>query len=111
MIIVLHYEKANKNKVIGYVDIKVPKWNNMIIRKIAHVQSGDRKWFNFPSFSRDRADGSKEYLKYWQFELESHNGQLLESLADKVKEYCDKHNIRDSAPLEFDKTFSNDLPF
>ncbi len=27
MIEVIHYEKANKNKIIGFVDIKIPNWN------------------------------------------------------------------------------------
>lgn len=103
MIEVIYYERVNRNKTIGLVDIKIPKWNNMIIRKIAHMQSGDRKWFNLPTFQRTKLDSSVEYLKYWQFELEVHNGQLLEELPQKVKDYCEKHNIQEVQKLSFDK--------
>lgn len=114
MIEVLHYETANKNKIIGFVDIKVTvNGLNMIIRKIAHLQSGDRKWFNLPTFSRDKEDGTPQYFKYWQFDLEAHNGQLLEALDDKVKEYCATNNIKEIEPLNFHTPAANmdELPF
>jgi hypothetical protein len=118
MIEVLHYEKANKNKIIGFVDIKVTIDKlTMIIRKIAHFQNGNRKWFNLPTFTRDKIDGAKYYLKYWQFELEVHNGQLLELLHEKVKEYCTKNNIQEIEPLNFDEQYvscavaDDELPF
>lgn len=112
MIEVIRYEKANKNKIIGFVDIKIPKWNNMIIRKIAHIQSGDRRWFNLPSFSREKPDGTPEYFKYWSFELEVHNAQLLELLPEKVKEFCEKQNISETPPVNFDEPMDiGDLPF
>ena len=65
MVEVLHYETVNKNKTIGFVDIKVPilKPVCLIFRKIAHVQSGDRRWFNLASFSRDNPDGTPNYLR------------------------------------------------
>ena len=114
MIEVLHYETANKNKIIGFVDVKISlNGMSMIIRKIAHLQSGDRKWFNLPTFSRNKADGSPHYLKYWQFELDAHNGQLLEKLAEKVKEHCKDNNIKEIAPLNFHASTKNldELPF
>jgi hypothetical protein len=114
MIEILHYERANKNKIIGFVDIKFPKWNNMIIRKIAHLQSGDRRWFNLPTFSREKLDGTPEYLKYWHFELEVHNGQLLEQLPALVKSFCEKHGIEEHAAVNFDApldTTADELPF
>ena len=48
MVEVIYYEQANKNKTIGHVDIRVPilKPTVIILRKLAHVQSGDNKWFN-----------------------------------------------------------------
>jgi hypothetical protein len=102
MIEVLHYERINKNKIIGYVDVKFPKWNNMIIRKIAHLESEGKRWFNLPSFPRQKADGTLEYLRYWQFELDVHTAQLLEKLSDKVKEYCLKNKIQEIEPLNFE---------
>jgi len=91
--------------VIGYLDIKVKIDKlTMIIRKISHLQSGDRRWFNLPTFCREKADGTPNYLKYWQFELEVHNGQLMEALSDKVKEYCQLHNIEEIQPLSFESS-------
>lgn len=115
MLEVLHYETSNKNKVIGYVDIKMSINSlTMVIRKIAHVQSGDRKWFNLPSFKRSKSDGTFTYLKFWQFEAEAHNGQFLESLSDKVKEYCQKNDIKQIEALNFDvsiPSMDETLPF
>lgn len=114
MIEIIHYEKANKNKVIGYVDIRIPKWNNMIIRKIAHLQSGERKWFNLPSFSRELPTGEPQYLKFFQFEAELHNDQILNLLHSKVNEYCEKNQIEQIQPLDFETSLSMsdiELPF
>ena len=105
MIEVIHYERANKNKIIGYVDIRIPKWNNMVIRKIAHLQSGDKRWFNLPTFQRIKKDQTVEYLKYWQFDSELHNFQIMECLPEKVKEYCQVHKIEEIKPLSFDQPF------
>jgi len=114
MVQILHYEKANKNKTIGYVDILVPilKPTTMIFRKIAHVQSGDRRWFTLPAFSRDNVDGTQNYIKYCQFEIEAYNNQLLESMAEDVKKFCEKNNIEELPYMDFNK-FAKDegLPF
>lgn len=110
MIEILNYEKANKNKIIGYVDIRIPK-SGMIIRKIAHLQSDQKKWFNFPTFSKDQPDGKAKYYPYVQFELEAHNGQFFEILAEKVKEFCVKHDIKEPQPLDLTGTYDGDLPF
>ena len=115
MIEILHYEKVNKNKVIGYVDIKISLEKFcVIIRRIAHLQSGDKKWFNLPNFRRDKADGTPNYLKYFQFEQEAHNGQLMNSLAEKVKEFCEKNNIKEAEPIFFERKMDAEyqgLPF
>ncbi len=103
MIEILNYERVSKNKVIGYADIKIPPMQtpSMIIRRIAHLQSGDRAWFNLPNFSRDKLTGEKEYLPFWQFELGPHNGQLLESLTKLVEKYCLDHKIAQIESLSF----------
>lgn len=119
MVEVIHYETANKNKTIGYVDIRVPilKPTVLIVRKIAHVQSGDRRWFNLASFSRDNADGTPNYLKFCEFETQVYNGQLLEAMNEKVKEYCRKNGIEEVEPINFDSfpqdkvTSMDQLPF
>lgn len=117
MVEIINYERVCKNKVIGYVDILIPTMTipKMIIRRIAHLQSGERKWFNLPSFQREKGDGSSQYLRYWQFELDAHNGHLLEVVGDKVKEYCLENKIADVEPLSFDAppdfSESKELPF
>lgn len=111
MVEILHYESANKNKTIGYVDVRVPilKPTVMIFRKIAHVQSGDRKWFNLPSFSREKSTGEPNYLKYCEFETQIYNGQLLEAMSEKVKEFCRINGIEEVEPMNFD-AFPKEMP-
>ena len=107
MVEVLYYEAANKNKTIGYVDVRVPilKPTVLIFRRISHIQSGDRRWFNLSTFSRDNPDGSPNYLKFCEFETQAYNSQLLESLSEKVKEYCAMNGIKELEPMNF-----NDFP-
>jgi len=94
MIEILNYEPVQKRSVIGLVDIKLPKWNNLIIRKIVHIQGQDgKKWFKLPSFSREKADGTREYFSYLEFGLSAHTNQLLAMLSEPVKEFCLKNKI------------------
>lgn len=110
---VLHYERVNKNKIIGYVDIKFTVQGvSFILRKIAHFQSGDRKWFNLATFMREGEENN--YLRFFQFETEVYNNQLLEALAEKVKEFCEAHGIEEVQPLDLDSAPESniiDLPF
>jgi len=106
---------VNKNKTIGYVDIRVPvlKPTILIFRKIAHVQSGDRRWFNLPTFSREKQDNAQDYLRFCQFETEVFNGQLLDCLGERVKEFCEKNHIEDVPVMGFDEfpTTQDGCPF
>lgn len=106
MIEVLAYERANKNKIIGYVDVKLSKWG-FIIRHIPHFQNGDKKWFTLPCYSKEEPDGKYKYFPYIQFETANHNTKFLEILADKVKEYCSKNNIAEPKALNLDE----EIPF
>lgn len=103
MIEIINYQRENKNKIIGYADIILPAMQipRSILRRIAHLKSGDREWFNMPNFSKQKDDGSYQYLKYWQFETEVYNGQLMESLHPLVKEFCLKNKIEEIVPLDF----------
>ena len=92
MIEIIRYESASKNKTIGYVDIKLTtRAATMIIRKIQHVQSGDRKWFSLPCLARE-AEGAMEYPRYWQFCNEDYNKHLLNLLPKLVDEYLAKQS-------------------
>lgn len=115
MVEVIHYESANKNKTIGYADLRIPilKPTVIILRKVSHLQSGDRRWFNLPSFSRDRADGTPNYLKYFEFDTQIYNGQLLDELNEKVKQYCQQNGIQEIEPMNFSDfpKSKDELPF
>jgi hypothetical protein len=117
MIEILNYEPLGKNKVIGYVDILIPAMNvpKMIIRRIAHLQSGEKKWFNLPSYVKDKPNGEKQYIRYWQFEFDAHNGQLLDKLTERVAAYCHENKIAEIQPVSFapSHNFSQqeELPF
>jgi hypothetical protein len=109
MIEILNYERANKNKLIGYVDIHLPKWG-MIFRRIAHFKDGQKSWFRLPSFIKE-GDSQKEYPAYWEFKTQMHNSQLLEALHEPVKAYCEKYKIADVIPLDFDEDKLEDIAF
>ena len=116
MVEVLYYEAANKNKTIGYADVRVPilKPTVMVFRKLSHIQSGDRRWFNLPSFSRTKPDGTPNYLKFVEFETQVFNMQLLEALNEKVKEFCRINGIEAAEPMKFDEfppQSVDELPF
>lgn len=108
MIEILNYEAVNKNKIIGYVDILIPEMPmpRTIIRRVPHFQSGENRWFSLPTFTREKLDGTHEYLRYWQFEIEIYNSQLLGSLSEQVKEFCKNKNIKEIEPLKFDEQVS-----
>lgn len=117
MIKILDYVPVNKNKVIGYADIMVPITQpvNVIFRNIAHLENEGKRWFNLPQLCRELTDDKKIFLKYAQFEMESHNRQMLESINDLIKEYCIRNNIKEISPLNFNSnakmTSENDCPF
>ncbi len=92
MIEILNYEKAEKNKVIGYVDIKVTinKPTTFILRKIAHLASQEKKWMNYPSYPKEQMDGSQKYFRYAEFADQSLNTNFLNLLSDEVKKYLEK---------------------
>ncbi len=116
MVEILHYEKVtNKNKTIGYVDIKLQilKPTTIILRKVSHVQSGEKKWFNMAAFPRE-ASNKLEYFKYFQFEEDEYNKKLLSSLQLKVDEFCKKHNLyQEQETLGFPSFIATeeDIPF
>ncbi len=101
MIEILHYEPVNKNKLIGYVDIRVTIHGvGQIYRKINHLADGEKKWFNVPSFKRDVNDPQGTYEAFYEFDKKIHTNQLLEALHEPVKQYCLKNKIAEIKPLD-----------
>lgn len=104
MLEVINYERVtDKDSIIGYATIKLPRMVMpvTILRRIAHFQKGDRRWFNLPSFSVSTPQG-KEYPKFWEFESQTYNADLLEKLPELVKLYCHENKIPEIEPLSFD---------
>lgn len=97
MIEILYYEKVVKesSKVIGLVDIKFPMKDMqgnlvpMIFRKVAHLQSGEKRWFNLANFKRPKGNGQDAYLPYAQPEQSSHITNILEHLPKLVEKYIE----------------------
>lgn len=117
MIEIIKYVPINKNKIIGYVDISIPaiQMPKTILRHIAHLQNGEKSWFNLPSFPQEKADGKMEYLRYWEFEHQAYNKQIMQAIEREVKKYL--INSLNSTPTD-DSTNpadylskSDDLPF
>ena len=97
MIEIINYEKAEKNKVIGYVDVKVTisKPTTFILRKIAHLESQDKKWMNFPSYPKEQVDGTPKYYRYAEFNEQALNTSFLNLLAEELKKYLEKEKVEE----------------
>ncbi len=92
MIEILHYEKVKKNKIVGYVDIKLPKLN-LILRRIAHCQDQGKTWFNFPAFPRETGKEKPDYVHHYEFINSKHNMELFKALYEPVKKYCQDNHL------------------
>lgn len=100
MIEIINYEKNEKtdaSKVIGYVDVKVTisKPTTFILRKIAHLESQDKKWLNFPSYPKEQLDRTKKYYRYAEFSEQTVNTTFLNLLSEEVKKYLEKEKVED----------------
>lgn len=99
MIEIIRYQHADKNKTIGYVDVKftVDKPTTFIFRKLAHLKSDGKKWVNFPSFQIE--DSEKKFFRFAEFECEPHNSKFLEIVSEEVKKYLTKNGELDDAEV------------
>ena len=87
MIDILRYEKTNIGDIIGYMDIAYDiDSRRFIIRKIPHIQNGNKRWCNLPSFIRYNEEGKAEYLKYFECK-ELFGSSFFETLNEKAKEH------------------------
>lgn len=98
MIEILSYRPTNQGKKIGFIEVFVPKLG-IIFRHLVHLQSGDKRWVNFPTFSYE--DGEKKHFQaYMSFKQNTHNTEFLEQVNEELKKYMDKHKIVLPAPLD-----------
>lgn len=110
MIEILGYEHANHGKKIGYVNVYVPK-TGMEIHRIAHFQSGDKRWLNYSTYVKELPDGKKVFLPFCRYRQNTHNDEFLQVLQEELKRYFEKHNIKPPAPIDLTGSFEGDLPF
>lgn len=109
MVEVIYYEAVDKNKTIGYADIRIPilKPTVIILRKVAHLNSEDKRWVSLPSFKREAAGGEPFYEKYFEFEDKSYNWKLLDTLRLKVDEYCKAQGVSEKKEVNIE----TEIPF
>jgi len=82
---ILNYEKANKGKVVGYLDIKATlKEPTIIAKRIAHLESNGKSWLNLPNFILELPDGSKSFVPWWQLYPQTTNAQFMEAIKQKL---------------------------
>lgn len=110
MLEILSYEPANQGKKIGYIEVYVPK-TGMVLRRIAHLQSADRRWLNYSTYCKELPNNQKIFLPYGEFMQKTHNAEFLECLHSELNKYIDKNNIHLPDPLDLSGSFSGDLPF
>jgi hypothetical protein len=54
--VVTNAKLINKNSLIGRFDLEMP--SGMVIRDMLLLESGGRRWCNFPSEKYEKSDGS-----------------------------------------------------
>ena len=113
MLEIISYEKVpvheRKGKTIGYVDIKIAaKKGKMIIRSIAHMQDGEKEWFNLPARKRQGQEGKDRYDRYWEYESAEDTKLLLYGLRDQVKQYLEQNKHNETSNIDF---LNEGLPF
>jgi hypothetical protein len=104
MIEIINYSRVtDRDSIIGYVSIRLPRMvmPQTIIRRIPHFQKGERRWFGLPSFTETTETG-KNYPRFWEFENQIHNSELLEKLSELVKSYCLENKIADVESISFE---------
>lgn len=101
MVEVINYEKVNKGKTVGYVDIKltINKPTTLILRRIRQIESNGKKWLAMPNFTQESSlngELSNKYIKYYEFEIEDYNIKLLSGLKEKIAEFIEKNLSNES---------------
>lgn len=98
MIEILSYTPANQGKKIGFVEVFIPKLG-IIYRHLVHMQSGERRWVNYPSFSLEDGD-KKSFQPYVSFKQNTYNTDFLDQVNEELKKYLEKNKIALPKPLD-----------
>lgn len=84
MIEILRYKKASKPGILlGYFDLRVQKWGNLIIYRCSHFHKNSHEWISFPAHANE-INGEKKYFSYMRFEspeiMKRFTSQCLEAI-------------------------------
>jgi hypothetical protein len=104
MLQILKYEPVSKGVCIGYVDVKIDTWG-IIVRRIAHLEKGEKRWFNFPQFSMPGADLKPKYVRYVDFDKAELNTRFFDALKKAVAAYLEKP----VSPAEMGDLFNGEI--
>lgn len=115
MIEITNYEVVEKNKVIGYADVKmtISKPTTIILRRISHLSNNGKKWVNLPCFSKPNDKGGLDFHRYMEFSDESLNKKLIEMLSEEIKKYMELNNIDEKKlpPVASQFEYEANIPF
>ena len=79
---------VQKGSLVATFYVKVPEWNNFIIRKAALFTQENKKWISLPSEKYEK-DGVKKYFQYNTFQNKQDDDEfkkkILEAAQIKLK--------------------------
>jgi hypothetical protein len=77
---ILDFKEINKGTLIGYLDIRIPKWGNFEIHGLCIFQKNNSRWITFPTKKID-----DKYFPICRFTEKS----LQDRFFEEVKKYFD----------------------
>lgn len=89
---ILSYRPTNQGKKIGFIEVYIPKLG-IVYNHLAHLQSGEKRWINFPTYPRETIGDKKLFVPYVQFKQTTHNTYFLEQVNEALKHYCEQNKI------------------
>ena len=111
----MNYEVVEKNKVIGYADVKMTftKPTTLVFRRVSHLSNNGKKWVNLPCFSKPNSNGGVDFHRYIEFSDQSLNQKLMDIVSEEIKKYMELNNIGEKVqqkPIE-QMNYEDNLPF
>jgi len=92
MIECIDYRPINKNTLLGYATINVPKWGDLELYDIAYCQKDGRRWVNFPSKAYVK-DGETKYSTYYRFKERANYDKFCKSIKEAIEKKIGLDNI------------------
>lgn len=110
-----NYKSQISGSLLGFFDLQVPKWGNLIIHGCSLFQKEGRKWFSFPSKKVTSQDPTAKptYFAHLRFE----DKDIRDKFNDTVIAALDKYFAENQAKATQAQTQNKkeddygDLPF